>query len=54
MAHEAWAKLISDAQKALRLVHVLVARIGLNDAVAILQENLSASETRADPRFTAQ
>lgn len=39
-AHEAWAKLISEAPKAAQLMHLLVARIGVNNAVVISQKNL--------------
>lgn len=39
-AHEAWAKLISEAPKAAQLMHLLVARIGQNNAVVISQKNL--------------
>ena len=39
-AHEAWAKLISEAPKAAQLMHLLVARIGENNAVVISQKNL--------------
>ena len=39
-AHEAWAKLISEAPKAAQLMHLLVARIGVNNAVVISQRNL--------------
>ena len=39
-AHEAWAKLIAEAPKAAQLMHLLVARIGENNAVVISQKNL--------------
>lgn len=39
-AHEAWAKLISEAPKAAQLMHLLVARIGDHNAVVISQKNL--------------
>lgn len=40
VAHEAWAKLISEAPKAAQLMHLLVARIGEHNAVVISQRNL--------------
>ena len=39
-AHEAWAKLISEAPKAAQMMHLLVARIGDHNAVVISQKNL--------------
>lgn len=40
-AHEAWAQLIDDAPKAAKVMHILTAHIGENNAVVMSQETLA-------------
>lgn len=40
-AHEAWAALIDKAPKAAKLMHILTARIGENNAVVVSQKTLA-------------